>query len=174
MATPHTNAHAANLPTPQVCADAREAVNNGLKKLAQHLKRADGETATIVDAIVSDVAEARIHSAELHARGVEEGNEKLLLVAAKYDEMIINADLRMLELGVKAASNEQQSIDRQLHITTFAAIKNTESRIPVAVKASDAELDKLSQRQQLLAAAQRTATTKDAEFTETPPFTQTE
>lgn len=165
--------HAARLPAPQVCADARTAVNDGLKKLASHLKRADGETATIVDALVADVTAARVHSAELHERGVAEDNEKLLMVAAKYDEMIINADLRMLELGVKAAANEQQSIDRQLHIREFAAIKAP--ALPLQpVKATDAELDKLSQRQQLLAAAQRTSHTKDAEFTEARPFTEDE
>ena len=160
--------HASRLPAPRVCNEANEAIKEGLRQLAAHLKRPEGVMPTIIDALVADVAVARARAAEFYTMGKDTENEKLLLVAAKYDEMILNTDIRMLELGVKAASNEQHSVDRQLHIDAYRAVKSPEVAIPLA-KSSD-ELDKLSQRQQLLAAAQRTATTKDAEFTETQPF----
>ncbi len=156
---------AARLPAIEVCRDARTSINDGLKQLAQHLKK-PGVMPTIVDALVADVTQARARAAEFYTQGIALENDRLLLVAAKYDEMIINADIRMLELGVKAANNEQMSIDRHAHIEAYKMIK-TPALIPEA-KASVAELSKLAQRQQLLAAAQATA--KDAHFTEAKPF----
>ena len=164
--------HADRLPAVQVCAEAREAIKEGLRQLAQHLKRPEGVMPTIVDALVDDVKNARARAAEFYAQGVALENDRLLLVAAKYDEMILTTDIRMLELGVKAAANEQMSIDRQAHIEAYKLVKSP--AVVKEVQATVAELDKLSQRQQLLAAAQRTATTKDAEFTEREPFTERE
>ncbi len=161
--------HAARLPPVTVCNEARQAIYEGLKQLASHIKKPNGEMVTIVDAIIADVAHARTRAAEFHRLGVETENEKLLMVAAKYDEMIINADVRMLELGVKAANNEQQSYERQLHIDAYKAARGGE-KPAITAPTNEIELAKLQQRAQLLQAAQATVVTKDAEFTEAKPF----
>lgn len=161
--------HAARLPEVNVCRDARETINEGLRQLAQHLKRPEGVLPTIIDSLIANVAVARERSAEFYERGKDSDNDKLLLVSAKYDEMIINADIRMLELGVKAANQEQQAIDRQLHISAYRQVKSP-AEVALPLQKSADELEKLHQRQQLLAAAQRTATTKDAVFSEAQPF----
>lgn len=155
-------------PEVSVCRDARMAIHDGLKALARHVKRAPDVVETIVDGVVADVQAARLRAADLMQRGDADDNERLMLVAQRYDELIINAQIRLLELGVKAASNEQQSIDRQLHIQAYERLKR--AALPVdPPDVTPGELDKLKQRQQLLAAAQSTA--KDAEFTQAEPFT---
>lgn len=159
--------HAARLPCPRVCEQARESVNEGLKRLAQHLKKPDGVLPSIVDALVDDVTNARARAKEFYELGISTENDRVLLVAARYDEMVITADIRMLELGVKAANNEQMSLDRQAHIEAYKMIKAT-SEVAKPIEASTANLEKLQQRQELLAAAQRISTTKDAEFKTTP------
>jgi hypothetical protein len=164
--------HASRLPEVSVCRDARETINDGLRRLAQHIKRPEGVLPTIVDSLVDNVTQARARAQEFYERGLASDNDKLLLVAAKYDEMIINADIRMLELGVKAANQEQQAIDRQKHIDAYRAVKSAD--VAPALEVSAKELEKLQQRAQLLAAAQQTSRTTDAQFTKQQPFSDSQ
>lgn len=149
-----------------VCRDARTSIHDGLKLLAQQVHKDPKAVVGIVDGVVEDVRQARARAKLLMERGEQEGNEKLLLVAQRYDEMVINAQVRLLELGVKAASEEQKSMDRQTQIQAFR-----DSRIPIkTVESQDAtpdELKRLKQRQALLAAAQRQMPEmQDAEFSD--------
>lgn len=150
-----------------VCRDARTSIHEGLKSLAAHVKREPGAIPSIVDGVVADVRAARKRAAELMQQAEADQNERLMLVAQRYDEMIINAQVRLLELGVRSASEEQKAIDRQMHIQAYRESKAPIKQVEATQEASPTELKRLQQRQALLAAAQRQMPRmRDAEFSD--------
>jgi len=122
----------------QTCRDVKNVIYAGLESLA-HARRRKSPTAamTIVDGLVEEVQRLWEYGERMRAKAEDfapktkqnsdgttevifagDPNEyrKFTELAARYDEMAVNTQTKMLELAAKAANNEQMSIDRQMHI----------------------------------------------------------
>lgn len=103
-----------------ICTDARTAIHDGLKRLARGVNADPSAVRTIVDGLVEDVTIMRQREEEMRAKASEEVDPKAaqgwMLLASRYAELGVNAQCKMLDLGVKASNNEQVAIDRQMHV----------------------------------------------------------
>lgn len=106
-------------PSVRVCADVRESINSALKMLCRKrvLKGKDPVDPSIVDGLVDDIERMRLAADEMRQKAQDPDCPKpdiYVMMAVRYDQVIMDAQLKLMELGVKAANNEQMAIDRQV------------------------------------------------------------
>ena len=169
----------------ETCRDCKNIIYAGLEQLARaRRKKTPSAAYTIVDGLVEEVTRLQQYGDEMRAKAelyaakpnedgsVDKGEpaeyRKFIDLAARYDEMSVTAQMRMLELAAKAANNEQLSIDRQMHIEAMfnGRLPNKGEKSAALVASEDEAVRKVNDRNAILRAAATQA--RDAEYRTLP------
>jgi hypothetical protein len=166
----------------ETCRDCKNIIYAGLEQLAKARRQKTPSAAyTIVDGLVEEVTRIQGYgdtmrekaalyapSADDPASGDTKEYRKFIDLAAKYDEMAVTAQMRMLELAAKAANNEQLSIDRQMHIEAMfnGRLPNKGEKSAALIASEDDAVRKVNDRNAILRAAATQA--RDAEYRTLP------
>ena len=148
--------------TTKVVADARESIHAALRQLArkQILRSKSGVATSIIDGLMDEVEHMREQAEKAREQAFAEGESKWMLIACRYDELVLNCQVKLMELGVKAGNNEQQSLDRRYVIDEMTKSRREIARDQFGNKAIDADVE----RKQRLLARQSAMQTVDADF----------
>ena len=106
-------------PEAKVCADMRHSINAALKMLCRKrvAKGKEEVEPSIVDSVVEDIGRLRDMADQMREKAEDPDTPKpevYITLANRYDQLSVDAQLKLMHLGVVAANNEQLALDRQV------------------------------------------------------------